>query len=202
MVMDCPEIGNMAERKALSKRTRFEIFKRDEFTCQYCGQRPPQVILHIDHVLAVANGGTDDVVNLITSCEACNLGKSDVPLGFIPERRTISIEREQEKVEQMRALNEFLLEQRAETEAAIERLGLYWFDKASVKQNLEFVFNEYHSGTIRRFLADLPEAEIFEAIDIAYSRKPWCDPTTMRSPSWKYFCGICWNKIRRRRGEE
>lgn len=69
-----------AKRKNLSKRTRFEVFKRDSFTCQYCGRTPPDALLVVDHLVAVANGGTDDILNLITSCETCNQGKSDKPV--------------------------------------------------------------------------------------------------------------------------
>lgn len=47
-----------APRKAISKKTRFDVFKRDGFTCQYCGAHPPEVVLHIDHIIAVAEGGT------------------------------------------------------------------------------------------------------------------------------------------------
>jgi hypothetical protein len=73
---------------SLSARTRFEVLKRDGFACQYCGGRAPDVVLHIDHIVARANGGEDDVGNLITSCATCNLGKgiqyvvSQVPCCF------------------------------------------------------------------------------------------------------------------------
>lgn len=63
------------KRKALSKRVRFEVFKRDKFTCQYCGKAAPDVVLVIDHINPVAKGGTNDVLNLITSCDPCNAGK-------------------------------------------------------------------------------------------------------------------------------
>lgn len=67
----------MPERKSLSKKTRFEVFKRDKFTCQYCGKQAPDVVLHVDHVVPVAKGGENDIFNLVTSCSDCNLGKSD-----------------------------------------------------------------------------------------------------------------------------
>lgn len=70
----------MSERKALSKRTRFEIFKRDWFRCVYCGATSLDKPLHVDHVQAIANGGDDDPANLVTACSDCNLGKSSVPL--------------------------------------------------------------------------------------------------------------------------
>ena len=46
----------------LSKKMRFEVFKRDAFKCQYCGGTPPAVILEIDHVDPKSGG----FVNLST----------------------------------------------------------------------------------------------------------------------------------------
>ena len=71
-------LGAQAEpkRKNISKRVRFEVFKRDNFTCQYCGKSAPQVILEIDHITPVSKGGTNDVTNLVTSCKECNRGKA------------------------------------------------------------------------------------------------------------------------------
>jgi HNH endonuclease len=62
-------------RSSIPKSLRFEVFKRDSFTCQYCGRRAPDVILHCDHVKAIAEGGTTDILNLVTACIDCNLGK-------------------------------------------------------------------------------------------------------------------------------
>lgn len=67
----------MAKRKALSESTRFEVFKRDRFTCQYCGKMAPDVVLNVDHIDPVSNGGTNEMINLVTSCWGCNSGKSD-----------------------------------------------------------------------------------------------------------------------------
>lgn len=64
-------------RKSISQKLRFEVFKRDKFTCQYCGKKAPDAILNADHVKPVAEGGTTDILNLITACVGCNSGKSD-----------------------------------------------------------------------------------------------------------------------------
>lgn len=60
---------------SLSPRTRFFALKRDGFACRYCGRGEPDVQLHVDHIVPRAEGGTDDLGNLITSCSTCNLGK-------------------------------------------------------------------------------------------------------------------------------
>lgn len=68
------------KRKAISNKTRFEVFKRDSFKCQYCGKSAPEAILRCDHIQPVAKGGDNSIMNLITACFECNSGKSDVPL--------------------------------------------------------------------------------------------------------------------------
>lgn len=64
-------------RQSTGKRLRFEVFKRDHFTCQYCGAQPPEIVLVPDHILPAAAGGETTIENLITSCEPCNQGKAD-----------------------------------------------------------------------------------------------------------------------------
>jgi hypothetical protein len=61
---------------AVSRRLRFEILRRDDHTCRYCGATAPDVKLTIDHVVPNALGGSDDPTNLVTACEACNGGKT------------------------------------------------------------------------------------------------------------------------------
>lgn len=68
------------KRKPISNKLRFEVFKRDKFTCQYCGKRAPDVVLNIDHITPVAAGGKNELLNLATSCFECNSGKSDKKL--------------------------------------------------------------------------------------------------------------------------
>lgn len=59
-------------------RMRFEVLARDRFTCQYCGAQPSDgTSLHVDHMVAFANGGTTTFENLITACAGCNAGKGD-----------------------------------------------------------------------------------------------------------------------------
>jgi hypothetical protein len=57
---------------------RFKVFRRDSFTCQYCGRRAPSVSLHIDHIVPWSSGGKTELPNLRTACNICNLGKADL----------------------------------------------------------------------------------------------------------------------------
>ena len=67
--------------RALSPRQRFLVLQRDGFACVYCGRRPPEVELHVDHRIAYTNDGANDPANYATACADCNLGKSDLPVG-------------------------------------------------------------------------------------------------------------------------
>jgi hypothetical protein len=60
----------------VTKRTRYEVLKRDNHTCRYCGGSAPDVTLTVDHVLPVALGGSDKPDNLVAACQDCNAGKA------------------------------------------------------------------------------------------------------------------------------
>lgn len=61
---------------SVSKRLRFEVLRRDNHTCRYCGVAAPDVKLTVDHVIPVALGGLDDPSNLVAACGPCNSGKT------------------------------------------------------------------------------------------------------------------------------
>lgn len=93
----------MTARKTLSKKTRFEVFKRDGFKCQYCGAEAPRAVLHVDHIHPVSKGGDNGLMNLITACVDCNAGKSDRKLSddsAVAKQRT-QLEELHERREQM-----------------------------------------------------------------------------------------------------
>jgi hypothetical protein len=76
-----PNEGDGKVRRAISKKKRFDIFKRDGFTCQYCGRSAPGVVLEVEHIHAVSRGGSDDDTNLLCACFDCNRSKgADVVL--------------------------------------------------------------------------------------------------------------------------
>lgn len=64
---------------AVSRALRFQVLRRDGYRCHYCGATAAEAKLTVDHVTAVALGGTDTADNLVTACEPCNGGKSATP---------------------------------------------------------------------------------------------------------------------------
>jgi 5-methylcytosine-specific restriction endonuclease McrA len=66
--------------------TRQNIFKRDNFECQYCGTRRD---LTIDHVFPRGRGGIDAWTNLVTACKKCNAKKGD----FTPDEAFMPLKR-------------------------------------------------------------------------------------------------------------
>lgn len=57
--------------------TRFNLFLRDEFCCQYCGARGD---LTFDHIVPRSRGGRTSWENVVAACAACNLRKGNLPL--------------------------------------------------------------------------------------------------------------------------
>lgn len=179
---------------AVSSRTRFEVFKRDAFTCQYCGRNPPAVVLHCDHIVPKSDGGPDEMLNLITSCMECNLGKSNVPLGQVTRPIAEQMREAAERKEQVAAYNQFLLSVREDQDNEIEELGLYWHNLYLPESEAnKYLFGEARTPSIRAFLKRLPQAVVMEAMDISAKI-----PATLTNDGsrWRYFCKVCWNKVR------
>lgn len=68
-------------KRSINWGLRFIVMRRDNFKCKSCGRSPatdPSIILHVDHVMAWANGGETVLENLQTLCSICNIGKSDL----------------------------------------------------------------------------------------------------------------------------
>lgn len=176
----------MAKRKAISKKVRFEVFKRDGFVCQYCGTHPPQAILHVDHIVPVIEGGQNDQDNLVTSCSACNLGKGPVSLQSIPTSLQDRAADVAERESQLRGYSEVMAAQR-------DRIDSDCWEVADI-----FVAQFRATGirkdwfqSIRNFVEKAGVHECIRAMEIATARKPFS-----KNECFRYFCGICWNIIR------
>lgn len=177
---------------AISKKIRFEVFKRDGFQCAYCGKSPPEVLLEIDHIKPKSKKGKDDINNLITACFDCNRGKSNIALNKAPQQLADNLAVLQEKEEQLaeyhrliRKIEKRLTKQEGQIEAILSDT---YKDK---------VFTDsFKHGSLRGFIEKLPMHDVKEAMYIACGKFP--EPNR----AIQYFCGICWNKIRAKTGEK
>ena len=185
---------------SLSKKIRFEVFKRDGFKCQYCGQTPPSVTLEVDHINPVSKGGEDDINNLITSCFDCNRGKSNIELNQVPntlqENKEIIEERESQYLEYQKLLKK--INNRVEKEIKqVTDIFQNYFPKLIPKR-------EFQLRSIKPFIAKLGVISVCESMDISCSKfESMPDRVHTYNNGWldkdeaaiKYFCGICWNKV-------
>jgi hypothetical protein len=182
------------KRKGLSKRHRFAVFNRDEFTCQYCGRHPPEVKLEADHIEPLALGGEDHERNMITACRDCNRGKSDIPLSRVSPSIDEQMRDRQERAEQVEAYSNFLMGLRQREGKVVDQVSTYWCNRLYPDEQDQWRMSDDRETSIRMFLKRLPASEIYEAIDLAFSR---IRPTKRNdAKAFKYFCGICWKKIK------
>lgn len=173
------------KRASLSKRTRFEVFKRDGFSCQYCGEHPPKVILHVDHIVSIKEGGVDDMDNLVTSCATCNLGKAAQPLSVVPQSLKDKAADVEEREEQLFGYYAVMEGRRQRIEGEAWQVAEV-LDPGCSKRG----FNKADLRSIKKFIEALGFHEVLDSMEAAVSR------VRSRYGAFKYFCGTCWGKIR------
>jgi len=177
---------------AISKKQRFEIFKRDGFACQYCGRKPPEITLELDHINPRARQGKDEIENLITACFDCNRGKGKIPLEKIPNTLATNLGKLKEKELQLKEYNKFLARVEKRIQVDIEEIDeIYksYFPKWQLSERFKNV-------SLKRFLKLLPKQIIVDAMHLACHnmlRNAEHDPS---GEATSYFCGICWNRIK------
>lgn len=172
-------------RKPIGKKLRFDVFKRDEFVCQYCGITPPNAVLQIDHVIAVADGGSNEIDNLVTCCQPCNIGKGARPLTDVPAPLKQRMSEIKEREDQLFAYNALLAKARDRKERQ------KWAIAAAI-EGVDFVdsYNKIALDSISMLLDRIAYGDALQAAELARSR------INKGDARFKYFCGICWNVIR------
>jgi len=170
----------------MTKKLRFGVFKRDGFQCQYCGKKPPEIVLEVDHINPLSKNGTDDIDNLITACFACNRGKGSESLQTIPTTVTDKLQIAQEREEQLKAYNRFLMQKENRIKKDIEELNSTFSSLFPGKE-----FSDGFKISIKKFLEYLPKQKLLDHLSLAYLRLP-DEP----EQALKYFCGINWREIR------
>lgn len=176
------------KRKSISKKTRFEVFKRDKFTCQYCGKQAPDVVLEIDHIKPVSKGGNNGIMNLITSCRDCNRGKSNRELSD-----DTVVKKQQEQLKELADRKE-QLEMMLDWRRNLENIQNDYIDIISdcFAEKTEWSPNEHGRKTIKKWLKEFSLNEILDAIDIAIDVY-YKDTSESWNEAFNKVSGICHN---------
>lgn len=175
---------------AVTKRVRFEVLKRDNHTCRYCGATAPDVKLHVDHVIPIALGGTDKPNNLVAACKDCNAGKTSTN----PNDDLVA------------NVKESALAYATALRASIKEVTGSAKGLRRIRLNLETRWYElsddygYHSvapldenwgSTLRRWLElGLDEDFLLDAMEIAFAKYG-----VSRSDRFRYFCGVVYRTL-------
>lgn len=155
----------MGKRRAISKTVRFEVFKRDAFTCQYCGAKAPDVILQLDHVRPVAEGGDDDPLNLVTACRDCNAGKGartlDDKSSLNAQRAQLDeLQERREQLDMMVSWRHGLSRLEADTVAQVE---------AFIGEKGGFGLSESGKSDVKKWLKKHKVSDVLAAVDEAFT---------------------------------
>lgn len=177
---------------AISKRLRFEILRRDNHACRYCGATAPDVKLTVDHVVPVALGGTDEPSNLATACESCNSGKSATPADA-----AIVDDVKAETLRWSRAMEEAAKASRATLQLRIKRRKIFhdavWGDWTYEYKGEHCTFDlpsDWENTVDRFWEAGIDYHDWIEAVRISMTSRS-------RDP-FRYMCGVLWRWISER----
>lgn len=184
------------KRKPLSKKIRFEVFKRDKFVCQYCGRMAPDIILEVDHIVPVAEGGTDDMLNLITSCRDCNRGKGKTRISDDTE-----IKKQQQQLVELaekREQTEMLMEWKRELASLLNEQADMLADYIGAMT--QWIPNEKGIIDLKRWIAEFGFEEVQESIDISYSYYFYGSEKTWEK-AFSKIGGICYNRRKQANGD-
>jgi hypothetical protein len=153
----------MAKRKPISKKLRFEVFKRDSFTCQYCGKSAPDVVLHVDHIKPVKEGGTNDIMNLITSCADCNLGKGARKLSDTSE-----VAKAKKQLDEINAKRE-QLEMMVKWKQELSKIGDKQIDIITDRfhELASYTINDNGRKKIKSWIKKYPISELYDCVELA-----------------------------------
>lgn len=183
---------------SVGKKIRFEVFKRDKFTCQYCGRSAPDVVLHADHIMPVSKGGDDDITNLVTSCQDCNLGKSNRLLSddAAIKKKKKQLDELQERREQLEMMMEWQRSLLDLEDVAIEEVSEFWSEVAN-----GYHLNESGLKNLGKWVKRFGVNEVCKAMRVAadtYFKYGDQNKITHESveTAWSKVPGICYNDKR------
>lgn len=166
---------------AVSKRLRYEILRRDNHQCRYCGARAPEAVLTVDHVVPVSLGGSDDPKNLVAACSGCNSGKTssnpDAPL--------------------VDTVGDDALRWAQAMRQAADEIAAHDEQIEDILDDVQDAWKPYYlpadwAASVVTFIkSGLGREDLLAMVRVAYAKRG-----IGSSGRWAYFCGCCWTRIR------
>lgn len=186
----------MYKRKAIPKKLRFEVLKRDKFKCVYCGATAPDVVLWIDHMHPVSKGGENDILNLVTSCMPCNLGKSNIELkdNVLLDKQRNQLEELQERREQLEMMIQWQQGLKGVKDTLVNELKESWESMAP-----GYLISETGMKSIRKWNREFEYQEVLEAMQIAADQYLEFNGDKVNRHSWSIAYGKIGGILRTRK---
>jgi DNA-directed RNA polymerase subunit RPC12/RpoP len=174
---------------AVSKRLRYEVLRRDSFSCTYCGAKAPDVELHVDHVIPEALGGGDDPDNLTAACIDCNAGKSSTS----PDDATVA-EVDERSIQWKAAIDRAAEIERDKRKGSDEVVSAFYSDWTDVFADDYFLDHDWQGSAARFHEVGLSRDDMRHAMSVLRRRM-----STITHGHFSYFCGVCWKMVSDRR---
>lgn len=156
-----------ARRRPIGAKLRYEVFKRDGFACSDCGAAAPVAFLLPSHIVSPEAGGSEDITNLVTRCEACH--PESVERRTQEERQQLSyLKARQEQLEHLIAWQE---------ERAVDKLRKLWVKLTHVDGS-----RAPHRGVVRAWVRAHSIEKLTRAMQEVIQRVLVFDKTGQPSP--------------------
>jgi hypothetical protein len=171
----------------VTKRTRYEVLRRDNHTCRYCGACAPDAKLTVDHVTPTALGGTDDPGNLVAACRDCNYGKASTSpdASLVEDVKAIDLKWARVIARAARAR----AGQRKKRDAYVAQFTDTWTTYKSRGETLPLPVN-WEASIWRFYETGLPIADLLDCAKIAGS-----NTSVYSDDRFRYFAGCAWRAV-------
>lgn len=176
----------------VSKRTRYEVLRRDGHRCRYCGSGPDTSALTIDHVVPVSLGGSDDPANLVAACKDCNAGKASSN----PDAEAVAqvADDAMRWAAAMEKAAENYSAERVRLEADLARFEAEW-SRWKAGQSPVPLADGWRSSLTTMRAAGIPMDEAIGLVQVAMESQ------ATPANTFRYFCGCAWKVIRQLQDE-